>query len=695
MVDDLESIWTCTGRDGFFVCKMPEHKMATWCHPTFVSQLGVTAAELASPQVSANIVGFIVGSEKATSILGQTLGLACNPDIIVGHKWHQYSDVCMGHRHDQSILSLFCIRAGVNMHLLDNFAGWKSYDDTLKYGQILYVHRGKWVKTATAATAVGPAALKGLSDCYIVNLAHRGDRLNQFWSSHPYMKDFAKRLDAVNGRTLTLTRDICNLFKNNDFKWKKSVMGCALSHFAIWKQMMLLGAEVKPLLVLEDDAQLVDGFVEKWNAVADLMPPDADIVFLGGVLPPNKPGLPQVTEMVNSAFARVAINTMFGSRRRYFHFCTYAYILTVAGAKKLCEHIDKLGIYTSADHMLVNNMELLNVYFSCPLLSGCVQDNDPIYQKADFNNFNRVDKFDSEIWNNTEAFTSEEVLAVCGGPVLEKLNVVYFEPEQYKQCIDAQWLGEIFQREFVWTSHLDNVKLGSGDKVLVYYQHTTPVALIEGWINRNSDCKMYLLHASDEACTADISLYRHPSISCVFRNYWRPECAKMAKVVHLPLGYLNDKKGNGKILLASQRALDWSFAGAMDRNNRNDVLLDLQKRYIKNYVHRTPTWGSSENVPANMYMELLSQSRFVPCLDGFYNTESYRFYEALEAGAVPVICVDEKQSYSNILCGMEFMKVGSWSDAIECDWDSKQKTVLYSWVNYKIGLAKFIDEKLS
>jgi hypothetical protein len=147
--------------------------------------------------------------------------------------------------------------------------------------------------------------------------------------------------------------------------------------------------------------------------------------------------------------------------------------------------------------------------------------------------------------------------------------------------------------------------------------------------------------------------------------------------------------------LASQRALDWSFAGAMDRNNRNDVLLDLQKRYIKNYVHRTPTWGSSENVPANMYMELLSQSRFVPCLDGFYNTESYRFYEALEAGAVPVICVDEKQSYANILCGMEFMKVGSWSDAIDCDWDSKQKTVLYSWVNYKIGLAKFIDEKLS
>lgn len=699
IVDDLTAVWTNIGRDGFFVCKMPEHKMATWCHPKFCSLLAVTPLELIEAQISANIVGFIAGNEVATNILGQTLGSACNPEIIVGQKWHQYSNVCIGHRHDQSILSLYCIRAGIKMHILDMFAGWKSYDETLKYGQVLYVHRGNWrqVTPPEELEAIAPVTsveLKGFSDCLVVNLAHRQDRLEKFWSNQPYLKGRAKRLDAVNGRTLVLTPDICNLFKNNDFKWKKSVMGCALSHFAIWKQMsgLPLMGSAGHTLVLEDDAQLVDGFVEKWNVINGLVPQDADIIFLGGVLPPNKPGLPMVTEPVNAAFAKVAVNEMFGSKRRYFHFCTYAYVLTNTGAQKLCSLISNMGIYTSADHMLVNNMDLLNVYFTTPLLAGCIQDNDPIYQNADFNNFNRVDKFDSEIWNNTDCFTPEEVMAVTGSGSSEKISVVFFEHEQYKQCIDAQWLSEIFQREFVWTEHTATIK--SGSKVIVYYQHTTPVALIEGWINRNADCQIYLLHASDESCKADVSLYRHPAVRCVFRNYWRPECVT-PNVVHLPLGYLNGKRGTGKVLVASQRPVDWSFAGAMDRNNRKAVIEDLQKRYPKNKVHLTMTWGSSDNLGVEKYVALLDESKFVPCLDGFFNTESYRFYEALEHGALPIVCLDEKRSYENILCGLPLLSVGSWSDAVDFDWDVKQKEILYAWVNYKVGLTKLINEKLA
>ena len=687
IVDELTDIWANIGRDGFFICKMSEHKMASWCHPKFCSQLAVTPSELSESQVSANIVGFVCGLEKVTNILSQTLGAACNPDIIVGHKWHRYNETCIGHRHDQSILSLMCIRANVNMHLLENFAGWKSYNDTLKYAQVLYVHRGNWILENSVSE------LNGFSDCLVVNLAHRNDRMEQFWNNHAYLKGFAKRLDAVNGLNLELTKDICNLFKNNDFKWKKSVMGCALSHYAIWKQMSGMTPDSKPLLVLEDDALLDNDFVKKWNRIVGILPSDTDISFLGGVLPPNKSGLPIVTEPVNSAFAKVAVNEMFGSKRRYFHFCTYAYVITYTGAKKLCDLIDKMGIYTSADHMLVNNMDLLNVYFTTPLLGGCTQDNDPIYQHADFNNFNRVDKFDSEIWNNTEVFTPEEVLAVNtnNGTTVEKLTVIYFENAQYKQCIDAQWLGEIFQREFVWTMHTDAVATGS--KVLLYYQHTTPVSLIMGWMNRNMDCKIYLLHASDESCKADVSLYAHPAVRCVFRNYWRPECVA-PNVIHLPLGYLNGKKGNGKILVASQRSLDWSFAGAMDRNNRKQVIEDLQKRYPTNIVHLTPTWGSGLDLTTDKYVALLNQTRFVPCLDGFYNTESYRFYEALEAGALPIICADEKRSYENIVCGLPLLSVNSWSDEIVYDWDSQQKTVLYAWLNFKINLAKFIDEKL-
>ena len=706
VVGDLGAIWSHV--DSFFICKMQEHKMRTWCHPTFCSIMSVTEAELDAPQVSANIVGFVVGNEKATGVLSQVLGLACNPAIIVGHKWHAYSAVCKGHRHDQSILSLVCLRSGIYQYALDDFAGWQSRDATIAAGASLYVHRGTAAASASgpsgstgpsgsAARPDGPAvtdSLKGITDSFVVNLAHRKDRLEQFFQNQPYIK--CKRLEAVNGRTLTLTKDLCRLFMNNDFKWKKSVMGCALSHFGLWKH--IAESSSSSYLILEDDAVLCADFVGKWNSIVGLVPADSDIIFLGGVLPPNKPALPMVTEPVNAAFARVAVNNVFGSKRRYFHFCTYSYIITTAGAQKLCRLIQERGLYTSADHMLVNNMDLLNVYFTTPLLAGCVQDSDPVYQKADFNNFTRVDKFDSEIWNNTDAFTQMEVDATMR---LEPLTVIYFEEGQQKQCIDSEWLREIFQREFVWTcaSASTSTSTGVGTTVLLYYQHTTPVSVIEGWMNRNMDRVIYILHASDETCTADVSIYKHPAVKCVFRNYWRSDVvSECNKVVTLPLGYLNGKGLSGSLVAASMRTYDWSFAGATDRPGRLEALTSIKQwsTLTKHKLHLTPTWGSAANLEPVAYTAILQQSRFVPCLDGFYNTESYRFYEALEAGCVPVICVDEKATYSHLLNGAPLVTVNSWSSPVlVSDWDGKQKEVFSWWQSFKRSLSVLVQSKFA
>lgn len=673
IVGNLSQIWTHISKNELFVCCMKEHKMETWCHPTFCARLALTNEELKAPQLSANIVGFISGGSAGT-LLNQAMSYSCDPHIIVGHKWHRYSETCMGHRHDQSILSLMCLRHNIKPYLLEDFAGYKSHDETVSAGCVLYVHRGQWLQK--------PSLLKHIQSSYVVNLEHRADRLEGFWQRHSFLQGFCERLPAVYGRDLKLSKEIVRLFKNNDHKWKKSVMGCALSHYKIWTTLTS-----GTCLVLEDDAKLSDDFVQKWNAIADFMPADFDIIFLGGVLPPNKPALSSATEAVNRFFARVATNSVFGQNKRYFHFCTYSYIISSAGARKLCEIINKMGLYTSADHMLVNNMDRLNIYFTSPLLGGCTQDDDPIYQNADFNNFNRVDKFDSEIWNNTDAFSLEEV-ASLDNPLI----VVYFEKGQQAQCIDSEWLREIFQHDFVWTEH--SAPIAPGSKVLLYYQHTTPTSVILGYMNRNSDCKLFILHASDETCTADISIYNHSSVVGVFRNYWRPECVE-PKVLHLPLGYLNGKGCGGQITLSSQRPLTWTFAGAMDRNNRRQIIDILVKKYSKNFVHMTPTWGSKEDMPANRYVGMLQDSQYVPCLDGFYNTESYRFYEALEQGAIPVVKKDKKGTYAQLLGG-PLVYLESWSDDFTSDIqvDTKQKELVYWWAHFKVELSKKINQML-
>jgi GR25 family glycosyltransferase involved in LPS biosynthesis len=685
IVNSLEHVWKTIESEEIFVLNMPEHKMKTWCSPRFCELLSVTEMEKEQPQYSANIIGYKVGGQY-NALFTDAFMLACRKEVIVGHKWHAYSDVCKGHRHDQSIYSLIGIRAGLRPRLLDEYAGHSSRDETQLSGRAFYVHRGNWVQ--------GGVRLGRINETLVVNLAHREDRLAKFRMNHPTLSHTIQK--AVYGRDIRLTPAIAHLFRNNDFKWKKSVMGCALSHYEIWKRIAGR-CDDSIHLILEDDVHFEPGFAASWNRICDSMPVDADFIFLGGVLPPNKPALPFVTEPVNPFFARVKKHNLFGGvSRRYFHFCTYAYVITCAGAKKLCDLIADKGIFTSMDHMIVNHGdELLNLYFTTPLLAGCIQDADPAYQNADFNNFNRVDKFDSEIWNNLDAFTEDDIVAVT-----KELTVVYFKDDQPQFCVEAEWLSELFGRSLRWVDKSSVIE--SGEPILVYYQHVTPTQEIEGWINRHMDCRLYLLHLSDESCLTDVSLYTHPGIRAVFRNYWRPDLAS-SRVIHLPLGYHSGRGGSCDAPMR-EREFDWSFAGAMDRPERSEILDMMKKEIPKCRIHKTPTWNSAQNLAADAYGALLSKSKFIPCFKGSMNVESFRFYEALEHGCIPLIQLDKTETYKNLLgadaiiLGLADMKAASHvmtslSSRPEI-MDKLQKDMRTWWVGYKRSLTAQLQKIL-
>ena len=685
IMNDITRVWSIVEKEDVFVLEMPEHKMSNWSHPTFCSLMKMTDREMELSQYSANIVAFKIGG-LADSLFIDCLIAACQKEIISGKKWHQYSKECPGHRHDQSILSLLGHRASLTPYLLDDFAGDDSYTKSKRDGMLFYVHRGLW-KFAVPI-------VENIEEACVVNLEHRRDRLDKFHNAHPYISKKVHRVDAVYGNTLRLNRDHVKLFRNNDFKWKKGVIGCALSHYNIWLDLKNC-AFSKSRLILEDDAVLDPNFLQKWRSIAHLMPEDADIVFLGGVLPPNKASLPSFTEPVNSAFAKVREITIGKEKRRFFHFCTYSYIIRKSGAIKLCKLIDEKGIFTSIDHMIVNHGSLLNIYFTTPLLATCFQDSDPNYQNADFNNFDRVDKFDSEIWNNVEYFKKEDIDAA----LRKTTQFIYFEEKQ-KDCIELQWLEEIFDSSICWV-HFGS-QIDPGSRVVVYYQHTTPVSIIEGWVNRHLDCSIVMFHASDESCTADVSIYKHSAIKTVFRNYWRPDCLS-EKVIHLPLGYLNNTRG---VDYGCSRKYTWSFAGAMDRSGRKEQLAALKAAVPNHKIHCTPTWNSSENLKTPEYVQMIQESRIVPCLAGFYNVESYRFYEALENGAIPIIPMDEKNSYTNIFNGSlnppllsitDMSKLGKVIGILEKN--DKVLTVLAKdscdwWYGYKIYLKKLIRSRI-
>jgi GR25 family glycosyltransferase involved in LPS biosynthesis len=403
-VRSLEPLWKTIAEKGHLFIEDPEQVNRTWCHPTFCKELAVTEEELAAQQLWAGCLGFRTDSAASLSVVKAAWEIASQKrEVIVGHKWQPYSEICKGHRHDQSILSVLTHRQTCARVPLATVYCDRARRTAEMRGVPLYVHRGK--------PKILQPLLPAIDDGYVINLERRKDRLVSFRSN----KDVADIhvIPAVDGRTLELTPELAGLFRNNDFKWKKSVMGCALSHVALW-QRLAQDTVAKSYVIFEDDVRLKADWAAQWYKAAAHVPADADAIYLGGVLPPNKAALPAITEPVNPFFARVAKNTLFSTPgaapRRYFHFCNYAYVLTQQGARKLCQLIQERGIFTSGDHMIVNHGDsYLNIYFTTPLLADCIQEEDPVYQRSDFNNFARLDTFDSDLWNNNEHFSQAEL----------------------------------------------------------------------------------------------------------------------------------------------------------------------------------------------------------------------------------------------------------------------------------------------
>lgn len=73
-------------------------------------------------------------------------------------------------------------------------------------------------------------------------------------SSNDY--EFVK---AVDGLLLSPTTELKHLFKNNDFGSRRGVIGCALSHYNLWKRLVN-DSQHEYYVIMEDDFVLCSNF---------------------------------------------------------------------------------------------------------------------------------------------------------------------------------------------------------------------------------------------------------------------------------------------------------------------------------------------------------------------------------------------------------------------------------------------------
>ena len=216
----------------------------------------------------------------------------------------------------------------------------------------------------------------------VVNLERRQDRKEQtiLKFKERGIIDY-KFIEAVDGQKLDVSVDIIELFKGNDYGSRKGFIGCALTHYNLWKK--LLDSTDEYYFIMEDDVQMDPKFSEMIKSIDYSK---YDILFLG-------------YSMFSSVREKVEVNNEFLIGRLsmgQYIGGTFAYSINRAGAKKMLNYIEKNGIKHGIDY-LFKIIPDLECHESKPQLC--------------FSEWNENGKeIDSDIQNVGDSFNFEKIL---------------------------------------------------------------------------------------------------------------------------------------------------------------------------------------------------------------------------------------------------------------------------------------------
>ena len=181
----------------------------------------------------------------------------------------------------------------------------------------------------------------------VVNLKRREDRLNDMKIKlTEQCIDSCEIFEAVDGKKLKPSKFVQNLFEGNDFQYRKGVIGCALSHYTLWKK--LEGDDINQFyVVLEDDITFVNDFKPKLEKVLhEFVKNSMNFCIIGGnsLKIPNK----EISELVISKSTKKIVDG------------TYGYIVSKNGAKMMLNYINQNKIKRAIDTIYAETFSFIN-----------------------------------------------------------------------------------------------------------------------------------------------------------------------------------------------------------------------------------------------------------------------------------------------------------------------------------------------
>jgi hypothetical protein len=206
------------------------------------------------------------------------------------------------------------------------------------------------------------------------------------------------------------------------------------------------------------------------------------------------------------------------------------------------------------------------------------------------------------------------------------------------------------------------------------------------------------IHLSDEFCTDPIEWYKYSACKGVVRMYPRSDVPK-EKTLTIPLGPYRIPEAQRGL---QGRSIVWSFFGTKWMNR--EALIEPLKGIVPNAHTFYDSWMDAKQLSAAEYSKISQNSLFMLCPRG-QNVETFRFYEALEHGTIPLYVREsgDEEYFAMISKNLPVVPLQGWAQASGFIQNIVKNPEVFSqyynemtvaWARWKVSLKKDLHERL-
>ena len=326
-----------------------------------------------------------------------------------------------------------------------------------------------------------PIKVSTSSNIKILNLKHRDDRkgaiINKLEMAGFSDKEY-EIIEAVYGNDLALsptTIELYKMFEGNDFGSRCGFIGCALSHYGLWLEL-IKDTVNDYYIIMEDDVILCSGYKEQL-AKLDTHFKSKDILYHGYTMyntnrskNNEKYDYTLVTHETDVTVCELATDFYIGG--------TFGYSINKKGAQKMIDYIHKNGIRHGIDY-LMKIMNTVELYETQPNLCISLWHEDDMGYDTDIQR--SVDSIDFSLYVNVYLrILKDNFIYIPGGDQIG--NDLYYKQDNLKnmvlcaagnkQCIAFNTLG-------FFKSSITNITssrwFGEGDGIYIKKEYASKV----------------------------------------------------------------------------------------------------------------------------------------------------------------------------------------------------------------------------